>query len=336
MEEKHLERNQSSSHFRPGTAARHMLTKIPTAYLDETVGLVRQRIIKKKNWDSINYIYLLDKKDRLTGVISIKELFRTNARKKLKDFKNSKLVVTHPHSSLQIVTAKVIAHNVKALPVIDTDRALMGVIGNDTIINTLEQEHVRDLLTASGLPAGKSTFTDVLTAKISQLVKWRTPWLAVGVIGGALTSSIVGGFESNLEQVIELTFYIPMMLYMGAAVGNQTQMLFVRGISYQQIKLGRYLWHELVVDSLIGIILATLLGIFALITTSSQLFAAIVATSVFAIVATAGLVAIIISEIFILLKKDPAMGGGPFATIVQDVFSLIFYLSIASFFLKFL
>ena len=218
------ETKQKPSYFRPREAAKHLLEKIPTALQAETVATVQKRITDKKaRFESLRYIYVLKKTGKLKGVLSLKELFAAPKRSKMNKFERKDLVVVHPRSPLQVATARAIGHNIRAIPVVDSNNKFLGIIGTDAILDTLEHEHVRDLLSVSGMAGDDKSFKNVLTAKVATIVKWRAPWLILGIAGGILTIKIVEGFQGNLEKAIELAFFIPVVLYMGAAVGNQTQ-----------------------------------------------------------------------------------------------------------------
>lgn len=322
------------SHFRPHQAARHLLHHVPTALEDESVQTVHKRIINPKaKWDSFSYIYILSKTGKLKGVVSLKEFLASPKRKKMSVFKKRNIVVVHPHSPIQVAASRAILHSIKAVPVVDMKNTFMGQIGTDTILEVMEHEHVRDLLTATGVTTKNRSFKDVLNAKISSIVKWRTPWLLIGILGGYVTTMITRSFEGQLETVIELAFFIPVVLYMGAAVGNQTQMIYIRGITYQHTNTWQYLAREIIVDIIIGSILALGLGAFAYLSTGSFLVASIITSAIFLIGSTAGFIAVTVSAIFIKLKQDPAIGGGPFATIAQDIASILIYFLTATMFL---
>lgn len=325
-----IESQRPESHFRPHTATRHLLARIPTAELTETVATVRERLEKNaRSWDSMNYVYVLDAKRRLKGVASIREVLQTNKRKKMEVFKKKELAVLYPHSELRIAAARALKHNIKSVPVVEKTGEFLGVIGSDDILRTLEEEHVRDLLSAAGL-SSRTTFTDVFKVKTVQLIEWRTPWLIIGLVGGMIATTLVDVFSRELEELIALAFFIPVMVYMGSAIGTQAQMLFVRGLSYQQINIRRYAMRELSVDVVIGMIVAIILAGFALLLTHSPTLALIISLSIFFIMSTAGMIAIFVSLLLFKLKKDPAFGGGPFTTIIQDLVSLTIYFLVAT------
>lgn len=327
------EKKRDFSHFHASEAARNMLVKVPTALAHETAGAVRARLLETAaSYDTVIYIYVLDAGGRLKGAASIKELLRAEAATPMSRFEKKELAVVHPRSRLPAVAARAITHNVKALPVVDDDRVFLGVVGTDAILRTMEAEHVRHVLTTAGLRT-RASFVDVVNAKLSDLIRWRTSWLIAGLFGGMIATLIVKSFSRDLEDAIALAFFIPVMVYMGDAVGTQTQTLFVRGLSLGHINVKRYVVREIASDVVIGLVISLLLTLFAWASAGSPAVAAIVGFSLFVIVSTAGLMAIAISQLLVKFKRDPAIGGGPFATIIQDILSLFIYFAIASAFL---
>lgn len=319
--------------YRLNQVQKHVLDEIPVAELSETVAKVRSRVFDSgKEWDSVNYIYIVNAKKQLRGVISIKELIAAKARTRMRSFKKDHVAVVHPHTRLQVAAARAITNNVKSLPVVDKHSKFLGVIGADLITEVMQHEHVKDTLLYSGVQS-EGSFVDVFNARLWQLIKWRTPWFVIGLIGGMMATSVVGFFEASLSEVIELAFFIPAMLYMGAAVGTQAQMLFIRGMAFENVKSLQYLWREIQVDVAIAFVSSSLIALFSWVLTQSMLVVSIVSISLFLIVTFAGAVAIIAALILRKLKYDPAIGGGPITTIIQDITSLLIYFGIANLFL---
>ncbi|TAK03590.1 magnesium transporter [Patescibacteria group bacterium] len=326
-----LERQRAKSHFPPDAAARRMLLRIPTAPPEETVSSARRRLTDPKAvWDSVSYVYVVDDERHLLGVVSIKELLRSDGMQAMRAFAKRNLAVVHPHSDVRVAAARAIARGVKMLPVVDHDGTLMGAVGTDEILSTLEAEHVRSVLSASGLAATRARFSEVIAARLPQLIAWRTPWLVVGLFGGMLATLLVDGFRQDLESVIALAFFIPVIVYMGDAVGTQTQTIYVRSLALEALDKRHYFAREVAVDATMGLVSALLIGPFALLLTGMPQVAAIVSLSMFLVMVAAGPVAIAIPELLRKFGRDPAVGGGPFTTIVQDLLSLSIYFAVAS------
>lgn len=328
------ERDHSPSHFHVSEAGRHLTSKVPTASPHETMQIVRERLMNPKaKWTFLNYVYVLDERKKLKGVISIHEILQEKKTRRLSAFTKKQLFVAHPHSSVRHSAVQAVHAGIKAMPVIDNDGVFMGVLTTDTLFRSLDESHLQDLLRFAGLQAQAETTIDVFKARITKLVEWRTPWLIVGLFGGMLATTIVASFEEELSKIVSLAFFIPVMVYMGDAVGHQTQMLLVRGLAFGHIRLSTYIAREVAVDLVMGAICACFLYFFTLLFMGDAVVASIVSISLFAIMSTAGALSSVLSWMLVRLHRDPAIGGGPFATIIQDITSLLIYFAVASLFI---
>ncbi|OGL66080.1 hypothetical protein A3B21_00735 [Candidatus Uhrbacteria bacterium RIFCSPLOWO2_01_FULL_47_24] len=310
----------------------HLLTAIPTFSPDARAREVVSHLTDKKhNFESITYIYILEAK-KLVGVISVKEILRAHAETKLSELMTKKLVAVHPHATAERAAITAIQHGIKAVPVTDRQGNFLGIVGTDTILRTLHHEHVEDLLKIGGIQiVEQKHILEMLGDKVSHLLRIRTPWLILGLGGGFIATLVASFFEHAIAQEIALAFFIPVIVYMSDAVGTQTQTLFIRALAVRKISLPRYLLKELAVDIALGLLLGIIIAGFGFVWGKGGVtVAAIVGIAMAINVVIAGAVAILISWILYYYKRDPAVGAGPFATVVQDILSLIVYFSVAS------
>lgn len=326
--DRQLERTQSSDHYRSDEVGRVLLRNIPTATVTQAARDVLARVSQQKDWDSVDYVYVVTKRGKLRGVLSIKELLRTAPTTRMKLYVREVFSV-HPHTKLHTAAQKALHANVKSLPVIDDDGVFLGAIGSDEILSALDHLTSRQFLMTAGVHSSERIL-DVFHAHVSQLVTWRLPWLLAGVFGGLFLTTIVDGFEHSLETVTHLAVFIPVMVYIGAAVGNQAQVLFLRGLALSPGKTDGYLVKEFLVDVVIAVLVAPIFGIFAQLITRSIDVSMVITVSLFLIIATAGLIAVFTAMLFRRFTKDPALGGGPMTTVIQDALSLLIYLSVAT------
>lgn len=309
----------------------YLLTAVPTAVLASHVRDVVGHLINKKNgFASIGYIYIVEGK-KLMGVLSIKELLQARADQKLAEIMVRQVVSVHSHSTLERAAITAIQHGIKAVPVVDRQGVFVGVVGTDTILHTLHREHVEDLLKMGGIQVSEQKhILEMLTDRVGHLLRIRTPWLLLGLLGGSLATVITGFFEQAIATEVALAFFIPVIVYMSDAVGTQTQTLFIRALALRKISFARYLLKELAVDVALGIMLGGLIAGFSWFwSKGGSVVAVIVGLSMAINVVIAGAVAILISWILYRFKRDPAIGAGPFATVVQDILSLVVYFAVA-------
>ncbi|MBU0530949.1 MAG: magnesium transporter [Candidatus Uhrbacteria bacterium] len=319
----------------PKNAVGHdLLEHIPTATADMSVAAMIEELVKEaKTWDTINYIYVVSSKRRPIGVISIKELLRAPKRKKLKDVACANVVVVHPHTQKERAAMLAIKNDIKQVPVVDKSKRLVGVFGSDAVTDTLHERNVEDILRFSGVTPITGHIHTLLTAKVSSLIQMRAPWLVIGLAGGIAATFVIGYFEETLADILALAFFIPVVVYMGDAVGHQTQLIFIRSLGVEDFTISGYLWRELMVDFVIGIACAIALVVLVLLWLQLPVAAAIVGITMFLNILKSGVIAIGVPLMLYKSKRDPALGSGPFTTTVQDLLSIFIYFAIASLFL---
>lgn len=165
---------------------------------------------------------------------------------------------------------------------------------------------------------------------ILPLITHRIPWLAIGLMGGIVATLISSKFEHLLAANINLAYFIPVIVYMADAIGTQTETIYVRNLAKTQIKLSSYLFKELLLGIFLGILFGSLIGLFAYIWFGKISTALTVGAAMFASMAIAPAVALLVPALLHKENYDPALGAGPFTTVLQDLISLSIYLFIAS------
>lgn len=308
-----------------------LLTDVPTCTRSSKTGEVVAHLTDKRHdFKTVSYIYVLEDK-KLIGVVSIKELLRAPADTPITKIMETKVISTHPTATLERAAITAIQHGIKVVPVVERDGIFMGVIGTDTILQTLHREHTEDLLRIGGIEVTEQKhILEMVGDKARHLISARTPWLVLGLIGGFVSTAIVSSFENLLSRNVALAFFMPLVVYMSSAVGMQTQTIFIRASTVKKIALPGYIFKELIVDGALAGILGTLLVIFAALFTNEIEFALAVGIALVIAIILAGLVAILIPCLLTRFKKDPAIGAGPFGTVIQDILSLLIYFFVAS------
>ena len=285
---------------------------------------------KKHEFESISYVYVVED-GLLKGVVSIKELLREHVDTPISKIMNKELVTTHPGATLERAAILAIQHNIKAVPVQDRAGKFLGVVGTDTILHTLHREHTEDLLRIGGVEiVEQKHILGMLHDRVAHLIRIRLNWLVLGLFGGFVATFVVSRFEQALASTVALAFFMPLVIYMASAVGAQTQMLFIRASTIKKLALPGYVAKEFVVDLVLAVLLAVVLFVFASVFTMRADLAFAVAVAMAIAIVLAGLVAIFIPWLLIRFKRDPALGAGPFATVVQDILSLLVYFLVAS------
>ena len=162
------------------------------------------------------------------------------------------------------------------------------------------------------------------------LIQERLPWLLTGLLIGTGASYFVSRFETVLAEKISLAFFIPVIVYMSDAVGTQTETIFVRDLTEHRANFGKYLKKELSIGLVLGLILGVSIGAIALLWLKDADVALTVGIAMGLNVSLAPLVATIVPEFIFKRHEDPALGAGPFTTVIQDSISLLIYFAVAS------
>jgi magnesium transporter len=178
--------------------------------------------------------------------------------------------------------------------------------------------------------AEKQVLEDDAKEKVSLLIEHRLPWLVVGLMGGIGLTLISSRFEHLLAQNIGIAYFIPVIVYMADAVGTQTENVFVRNLVHKQAKFSTYLIKEILLGLSLGALFGCLIGLFAFFAFHSTDIALTVGLAMFATMSTAPAIALIVPTLLQKTHKDPAVGAGPFTTVIQDFLSLLIYFLIAT------
>lgn len=310
------------------TVMDHLVEAVPTAAASDMVEAVL-RHLRSKKWDTLNYVYILDDKRCLIGVVSVREVLASQNEMKMSDLMVKDLVVVHPYNDQERASILAIQHDIKAVPIVKQGtNEFLGVVGADQILKILHEEHTEDFLRMSGV---QRTHPIIDThASTMRLARLRLPWLIVGFGGGILATMVAGFFEAAIEQQIFLAFFIPMVVYMADAVGTQTEVIYIRSLTLRATAILHYAVREFVIGLMIAAVISSLIYLFSFLWMKDLFLSLTVALAMFVNIAIAPLVALVVPTLLYWMKKDPALGSGPFTTIVQDIISLLVYFSITT------
>lgn len=313
------------------TACDILTEKVPIAYTHQSIRHVEKMLLDQEaNYETIDYIYILNKEEKLKGILSIKDLFRLPKGSLIDDVMTKKVVTVHPHTHREKIVAIALANNIKAIPVVDKEKKFLGVVSNDVILSATHEELTEDLLKFEGITGQDKHSLSVLRSSPSRLLKARLPWLIFGLLGGIFAAAVVGHFETLLAEEAALIGFIPLMVYMSDAVGSQSQTIYIRAIAMEKTFSNvTYFMKELTSGFLISVVLSILLGV-AISFLHAPHLGIILGTSLFFTILASVIIAIVTPAALIKLGKDPAVGSGPFATIIRDIMSILIYFSIAN------
>lgn len=278
------------------------------------------------------YIYVVDEYGKLVGVSSLRQLVVVHPEKPLKEFMATDLVSVKPYTDREEVARLVSRYDYLAIPVVDDDNRIVGIVTVDDVIDILHEAATEDMLKMAGV--GEEY---IETQTVFRGTRIRLPWLFASFLGGVAAFFIIGGFEHDLAKITSLAAFIPVIMGMGGNIGTQSSTIVVRGIATGRINLQdftRVVSKELAVGLILGIVYGLFIGIIARLTFMAEPFSLPLAFAVGLAIITsmtiAALVGSMVPLIFERLHIDPAVATGPFVTTAIDIVSVYCYFTIAS------
>jgi magnesium transporter len=311
----------------PDSSARRTGPHGLQALAHETAAALRERVQREgqRHWD---LVCVTEADGRLVGTLTPSELLALAPHHTLGRAARRDAPRVSPGTDQEHMASLALHHHATAMPVVDDDGRLVGVVGAATLMNILRREHVEDLHRLAGIarePGEAEQARQALTAPPLRRARHRLPWLLVGLAGSMVATYIVSRFEATLEARPMLAFFVPGLVYLADAIGTQTEAVAVRGLSLSRQPLGRMLAAELRTGLLMGLVL----GLLALPMIWLVFGDLALATAVALALGGASMVAtglgLLLPWGLTRLGLDPAYGSGPLATIVQDLLSLLIY-----------
>ncbi|MDJ0876325.1 MAG: magnesium transporter [Desulfobacterales bacterium] len=293
-----------------------------------TVREAIQRIQQEhQNVETTFYLYVTGEHQRLRGVCSLRELVMARADTVLSAIMTRETFSVSTDTDQEEVARIVSRYDLLAVPVVDADQRVVGIVTVDDVIDIIRDEATEDILKMAG--AGQDF---VETKSIFSSIRIRLPWLLATCGGGVAATLIIGHFESTLEQLIFLAAFIPVIMGMGGNIGTQSATIVVRGLATESIqihRLGHVLVKETAVGFLLGFIYGVLLGAVAHIGYQMWQLGLLVALAVVFTMTMAAVVGALLPMTFARFKIDPAVATGPFVTTSIDILSISFYFYLA-------
>jgi magnesium transporter len=240
--------------------------------------------------------------------------------------------VSVPPDTDQEEVARIVAqYNLLTIPVVSSDGGMLGIVTVDDVIDVLIEENTEDVLRFGAVERG-ATDESYFEVPIWRAVRRRVGWLLILFLTGTLTINVLGQFEEELEQVVALAFFIPLLIGTGGNTGAQTVSTMVRGMALGEIRLRdgfRVIGRELSSGLVLGCLLAVVALGFALLLGNSLSLALVVALSIIAVCTWANTIGALVPLLAERVGLDPALVSAPLITTLVDATGLLIYLLIA-------
>lgn len=292
--------------------------------------------IKKAAVDSetINICYVLDYQRKLKGTVALRYLLLKDPDEKIGDIMHENVISLHTLMDQEEVARQFQKYDFTAMPVVDNEERLVGIITVDDVVDILQEEATEDMEKMAAIVPSDKPY---LKTTVFETWKKRIPWLLLLMISATFTGKIIASFEDALSVYVVLTTFIPMLMDTGGNAGGQTSVTVIRGLSLNEIEFGDFfkvVWKEIRVALLCGITLAVanFVKLMIIDRVTMQVAAVVCLTLVVAV-----LIAKLVGSMLPMLAKkvgfDPAVMASPFITTIVDALSLLIYFRIASFLL---
>jgi len=300
----------------------------PNFNLGKTLSYLQKNI---KKFETINYIYVVDKNKKLLGIFSIKELYRLPKDTLVSTiYKKSPIISIEKKHQRKEAVYLALKHNLKSIPVIDEGKFL-GILPSDAILSIAYRELHGDILQMAGVSRVHAGFDDVLGVSVWTSIKHRIPWLFLGLIGGIFAAQIIGFFENTLSKNIILAAFIPLIVYIADAVGTQLEAFTIRDLAiFKKFSKLKYFLRQFFIVFLISVILGGIMAGLVVILYNDYQLAFVLAIALVSACVTSVFTGIIVPILFRKLRFDPANASGPIGTIIQDVSSVFIYFVVAT------
>ncbi|MCZ6486046.1 MAG: magnesium transporter [Acidobacteria bacterium] len=316
------------------TAGRIMTPHVFSLCEDLSVSEAIHTIQTAQELEVVFYLYVVDERNHLVGVASLRELLSVAPSTPLKKIMTTDVISVTTETDQEEVAREVALYDLLAIPVVDHENKLVGTITVDDIIDVIEEEATEDIFHLAGIEASDHIHTSPLTS-----VRKRLPWLVVNLAGALLAATVVAFYEPTIARFSFLAVFLPVVAGMGGNSGTQSLTVIVRGLALGEVSWASgksILQKELLVGISNGIVTGILAGLVAYLWKGSYMLGLILGGAMTINVALAGVVGTMIPLILKRLKIDPAIASGIFVTTFTDAVGFLSFLGLATLFLHLL
>ncbi len=321
-----------------GTAGAIMTTEVATLSEEMTVREAIDRLQKiTEQFETIYYLYIVDESDHLRGLVSARKLLSNIGRPQTKmgELMETALVTAEVDDDQQEVAQKVARYDLLAIPVVDAERRMRGIVTHDDVIDVMQEEATADAHRAAAVAPLTLGY---LETRVLTLVWKRGIWLVVLFVAALLTAFVLRKFEGQLQTWKWLVAFIPLIISSGGNSGNQSATLVITGLRTNDIELTdwtRLLRREVVLGMFLGIFLGAC-GLLTVYIVNPQSGTAIwvVPLTIMSVVLAGSLVGSVLPLMFQRIGLDPALMSNPFVACIVDILGIVIYMTIASLLLR--
>lgn len=305
-----------------------------TEYVDlreeMTVGQAMAHIKKTGIHKETIYTCYITERRKLVGIVSAKDLMTTDDNVPIKDLMETEIISVYTHADQEQVAQLFTKYDLLALPVIDQDGRMVGIVTFDDAMDVMVDEATEDITKMAAINPSEKTYFET---SVLQHAKNRIPWLLILMFTSIITGTIITRYENAFAAIPLLVSFIPMLMDTGGNCGSQSATLIIRGIALDEIRftdLFKVMFKEFRISLVVGAFLAVANGVRIFIQYHNPGLAVVIACSLMGTVIMAKLVGCILPLLAKKVNLDPAIMASPLITTLVDTFSILIYFNIAT------
>ncbi len=328
------ERVQQSISYPEGTVGRITTTEYlalpPNTSAQEAIDKIRER----GELESFFYLYVVDQAEKLIGVVPLRNLVVAPQDRTLLEMMIPDPVQGEVSMDQEDAARLVSKYDLLALPIVDSEGHLMGIITVDDVIDIINQETTEDMYRMAGLEEEDRIFSH---PKLS--IQKRLPWMSFNLLTAMLAAFVVGLFEGTIEKAVSLAVFMPVVAGMGGNGGTQTLTVMVRGIALGELEFStawRAVMKEVIVGITIGAATGLMVAVVAYLWKGNPVLGLILALAMVINLLVGALAGTLIPLALKQVRLDPALGSGVLVTTFTDVFGFLSFLGLATIFIRYL
>jgi magnesium transporter len=312
----------------------------PDMTVDEAISYLRKQ--KRERVETLYYAYVLDAQQRLLGVVSLRDLFLAAPDTRVSEVMRTDLVTVPEEMDQEAVSRLFSEHDLLALPVVNREGTMVGIVTVDDIVDVVQEEATEDILKVGGMQALDAPYFET---SFGSMLRKRVGWLTILFVSQMLTATAMAHFAEEIAQAVVLAVFLPLIISSGGNSGSQASTLIVRAMALGEVRLRdwwRVLWREVSAGAALGVFLgaiglARILAWQGLFDSYGEHFVLIgftVALSLMGVVAWGTVSGSMLPFVLRRLGFDPASASAPFVATLVDVTGVVLYFSIAALILR--
>ncbi|MDB9541163.1 magnesium transporter [Anabaenopsis arnoldii] len=316
--------------YAPNTAGRIMTPEYLSLKENITITQALAQIRSQADVrETIYYIYVTDDARRLTGILSLRDLILAQPEETIGSMMTRDVVFVNTNTDQEEVARTIQHYDFVAIPVVDAEQRLVGIVTVDDVLDILEQETTEDIYKLGGLQAGGDNY---FQTNLFTVARKRVVWLFILLITNSATAAVIRDQEDVLQKVVALTAFIPLLIDTGGNVGAQSSTVVIRGLNTEDVRSHEALniiRREAIAGILLGGMLGTVVIVWAYLLQANISVALAVGISLFSICVLASVSGSALPFLFRGMGLDPALMSAPFITTAVDVLGVLIYLNVA-------